>query len=133
MSGEKTVIAVDPGSYKCGVAVVRGGERVIVLHRAVVLTERMGDTLRDLLSAHMPDVILLGDGTTAKSIAEIADSMGAAVQYVDEKFTSVAARKRYFLENPPRGLRRLIPTSMQTPSEPYDDYVAVILAERYFA
>ena len=33
--------------------------------------------------------------------------------------------------NPPRGWRRLLPVSMQMPPEPYDDYVAVILAQRF--
>ena len=38
----------------------------------------------------------------------------------------------YWREHPPRGLMRLIPVTMQVPPVPVDDYVAVILAERYF-
>ncbi|HKM17981.1 MAG TPA: pre-16S rRNA-processing nuclease YqgF, partial [Limnochordia bacterium] len=33
--------------------------------------------------------------------------------------------------HPPRGWRRLLPVSLQTPPVPIDDYVAVILAQRY--
>ena len=33
----------------------------------------------------------------------------------------------------PRGLRRLLPTSMQVPPVPVDDFVAVILGTRYLA
>ncbi len=133
MNNDKTVLAIDPGSCKCGVAVVRGGVGVTVLHRAVLPTERISDALQRLCAEHQPDIILLGNGTTAKNVAETASRLGLELSLVDETLTSVAARKRYFTENPPRGLRRLIPTSMQTPSEPYDDYVAIILAERYLA
>ena len=55
------------------------------------------------------------------------------IQSVDEAFTSQRARQRFGLENPPRGLRRLIPPGLRTPPRPYDDYVAVLLAEDYFA
>jgi hypothetical protein len=48
---------------------------------------------------------------------------------VDEHGTTLRARARYFTDHPPRGWRRLIPRSLQTPPEPYDDYVAVLLAE----
>lgn len=131
--GQSVVIAVDPGRCKCGVAVVRGGTGAEVLHRAVVLAEEIRATLVDLCTVHCPDVILLGNGTTSADVAKAAEGLAVHVELVDEKFTSVAARKRYFVENPPRGFRRLIPLSMQTPSQPYDDYVAVILAERYLA
>lgn len=126
------VIAIDPGRCKCGVAVVRG-VAAEVLQRVVVPTDRVRETLADLCARYHPDVILLGNGTTSAGIAKVVEELGLRVELVDEKLTSLAARRRYFVENPPRGLRRLIPTSMQTPPEPCDDYVAVILAERYLA
>jgi hypothetical protein len=58
-----------------------------------------------------------------------SDKCGIAV---DESYTSEAARRRYVAENPPRGLERLLPSSLRTPSVPYDDYVAVILGERFW-
>ena len=44
--------------------------------------------------------------------------------------TSVKARERYWEHNPRRGWRRLLPATLQTPPEPVDDFVALILAER---
>jgi hypothetical protein len=48
---------------------------------------------------------------------------------IEEAGTTLAARARYFKEHPRRGWRRLLPLGLQTPPEPYDDYVAVLLAE----
>lgn len=133
MSRERrTVLAIDPGSCKWGVAVVAGGA-VEVLCRAVVQAEAVTETIADLVARYAPDMILLGNGTSSAAAAKTAQESGLPVELVDERLTSVEARVRYFKENPPRGLRRFIPTSLQTPPEPYDDYVAVILAERYLA
>ena len=43
------------------------------------------------------------------------------------------AKKAYWKAKPPRGWRRLLPVSMQVPPVPVDDFVAVILAQRYLA
>lgn len=133
-SGEpRIVIAIDPGRCKCGIAVVKGGTEIEVLHRAVVPTEQIPDVLVNLCPKYSPNVILIGNGTAANIVVESAEKLGSPVELVDEKYTSLEARKRYFLENPPKGLRRLIPTSFQFPDQPFDDYVALILAERYLA
>ncbi len=76
---------------------------------------------------------MIGDGTgsgqVAKEIRAALPQLPLAT--VDERFTSEEARRLYWVENPPRGWRRLLPVSMQMPPEPYDDYVAVILAQRF--
>ena len=130
----KSVLAIDPGRAKCGVAVVRrsGPDSLDVLHQRVVSTADLPAVLTDLTTRFSPDAVIVGNGTTADRALEAARrSTGLDVQVVDEKFTSLLARKRFFQENPPRGLRKLIPVSLQTPPRPIDDYVAVILAERY--
>ena len=52
---------------------------------------------------------------------------------VDEYNTTQLAKGEYWKANPPRGLKKLIPITMQVPPVPVDDYVAVILARRYIA
>ncbi len=131
MAERRIVLAIDPGRSKCGIAVVADGAEAEVLHRAVVPTDHLRQAVSELTARHRPEAILVGDGTTASEAAKAAEQAGAPVKVVDERLTSVEARKRYFVENPPRGLRRLIPVSLQTPSQPIDDYVAIILAERY--
>lgn len=128
-----TVLAIDPGTSKCGIAVV-GVTDAQVLHHSVVPTAGLLGAVTDLCGEHSPEVILVGNGTSAGGAAEMLVETGCApVRLVDEAMTSIAARKRFFKENPPRGLRKLLPTSLQTPPRPYDDYVAIILAERYLA
>ncbi|CAN0394535.1 unnamed protein product, partial [Phaeothamnion confervicola] len=41
------------------------------------------------------------------------------------------ARQRYYVENPPKGLWRLVPMGLQVPSVPVDDFAAVVMAEDY--
>ncbi|OFX17609.1 MAG: hypothetical protein A2Z18_10290 [Armatimonadetes bacterium RBG_16_58_9] len=135
-------MAIDPGRAKCGLAVVRrvappaepGSTPTLteVLHQQVTSTTDLDEAVSELTRAYSPDVVIVGNGTTSAHAVEVARGLqDAPVELVEERFTSLLARKRYFRENPPRGLRRLIPTSLQNPPRPHDDYVAVILAERY--
>lgn len=132
---KRVVLAIDPGRAKCGVAVVSAtvdNPTPQVLHRSVIDTNNLPQTAAALIEQFTPERILIGDGTTSKSAREMLSAQDCPpVEVVDEKFTTLLARERYFKENPPRGLRRLIPVSLQTPPTPYDDYVAIILAERY--
>lgn len=127
------VLAIDPGRMKCGVAVVQkmnAGPKI--LHRCVADTSHLDSILSELYARFSPDTFIIGNGTTSAQVLKMVESLKLAPAIlVDEKSTTLLARKRYFAENPPRGLRRLIPTTLQTPPAPYDDYVAVILAERY--
>ncbi|MCE5200298.1 hypothetical protein LLG39_15135 [bacterium] len=130
----RTVLAIDPGRCKCGIAVVRSEAGLETLYRQVVETSNIVPLVSGLMARFHPDVVIIGNGTTSARAAEAIAEIGIArVEFVDEKNTTLLARKRYFQENPPRGLRKLIPISLQTPSHPCDDYAAVILAEQYLS
>lgn len=132
----RCVLAIDPGRAKCGVAVVgrSGPDSFDVLHQGVAPTADLISVLAELFKRFSPDTIIVGNGTTsANTLEAVRQATGMDAGVVDEKFTSLLARKRYFQENPPHGLRRLIPISLQTPPCPIDDYVAIILAERYLS
>lgn len=154
------VVAIDPGREKCGVAVV-SSEREVIL-KAIVPAGRLLDEVQDLVARHGASTIVVGDRTGSRELARAicerlypgdairpgAPDRGASgdardagarregrdieIMLVDEHESSMEARRRYLLEHPGRGLERLLPVSMRVPREPYDDYVAVILAERYF-
>ena len=67
-----------------------------------------------------------------KEIAEaIQESTNVDLKLVDERHTTEMAKVRYFQEFPPRGLWKLVPIGLQTPPTCYDDFAAVVLAERY--
>lgn len=125
------VLAVDPGRAKCGVAVVSRDEGV--LHRAVVLTAGVAAAVDLLFARYNPQLVIVGNGTgSAKVTQTIRAALPAELplEQVDERHTSEIARKRFLLEHPAHGLGRLVPFGLRTPSIPYDDYVAIILAER---
>ena len=125
------VAAVDPGREKCGVAVV--DEDGNVLERAVVATARLVDELTARAIKFRPELILLGNGTTSRAAEETirAALSDIPVAIVDEYRTTDDAKVAYWKAHPPTGWRRFLPTGMQVPPEPVDDFVAVILAQRY--
>jgi RNase H-fold protein (predicted Holliday junction resolvase) len=125
------VAAIDPGREKCGVAVVDDSGRV--LEQAVVATVRLAEEIEARTKKYQPELILLGNGTTSRTAEETirAALPDLPVETVDEYRTTDDARIAYWKAHPPTGWRRFFPTSMQVPPEPVDDFVAVILAQRY--
>ncbi len=125
-----SVLAIDPGREKFGWAVV--AESSAVLAMGVDATSDFSRRIEALLIAHRPQAIVIGDRTGSKALAaKLEASTSLPLHRVDEHNTTLVARRRYFAANPPRGLRRLLPTTLQTPPRAYDDYVALILAERF--
>jgi len=126
------IIAVDPGTKKCGLAVIN---KHSVFEHSVLERQETLAQMDVWLKMYAVDAIVVGDGTGSRQfIAELTASYpawGKLVHMVDERFSTEEARKRYFKEHPPRWLARLLPVTMLTPPCPVDDYVAVILAERY--
>lgn len=124
------IVAIDPGRDKCGIAVMaRDGT---LRHRKVVPTAVLREEIGKIFQNYPVQRIVLGNGTTSDRRRQELEAAGWPVDVVDERGTTVAARRRYFQEHPPRGLSRLIPPSFRTPPVPYDDYVAVLLAEHYW-
>ncbi len=126
------ILAVDPGRLKCGLALLE--LQRVVLKEVVSRTETV-NRIVELLPSNGP--IIVGDRTGSK---EFIEELLAAIPHIsnrveptDEHLSSVQARQRYWLEHPPQGWHRLVPVSLQVPPVPIDDYVAVILAERYLA
>lgn len=124
-----TILAVDPGSMKCGLAVVT--DEMIVLNKRVVNLQSLPDAIQQLCDEYSVSVIVIGDRTHSKIIrAGLKSLPGLSVIMVNEDKSSLEGRYRYLKENT-KGLARLLPVGLRIPREPYDDYVAVILAERF--
>lgn len=126
------VLAIDPGSAKCGIAVTRPDG--VILARDIVAPADLLERVRALLQTYRPLCILIGGGTGSKPliVALRNAEMPVPICVVDEAYTSEEARARFVRETPPCGWQRLLPQSLRTPWCPYDDYVAIILAERYW-
>jgi RNase H-fold protein (predicted Holliday junction resolvase) len=126
------ILGFDPGRDKCGLAVM-GKERQLLYHQVVASQEAIA-TIQQLCQHFAIETIVMGNQTTAKSWRQkIAHEFPASVPIVlvDERYSSLEARDRYWQMYPPKGLQRLIPQGMREPPRPIDDIVAILLIERY--
>jgi RNase H-fold protein (predicted Holliday junction resolvase) len=128
----KTVLAIDPGKKKCGIAVV--DNKLQFIKGDVVENEELIEKVDIFVKKYSINNIIIGSGTNSKEITDTIKKRfaGIAVIEVAEKNTTMQARKRYFDYYPPGGLLRILPRSFLIPSRPYDDFAALIIAERFF-
>lgn len=77
-------------------------------------------------------LIIVGNGTASGPLVDrIRQHVpGMGVLVVNEKDTTLQAREKYWIANPRKSWRRLFPSSLQVPPEPYDDFAAFVIAER---
>lgn len=124
------ILAIDPGSVKCGIAIAEGDE---ILQLELLTKDEFFNDIFDLNKKWQPDLILLGDGTCSQYYKQqITDLLpDISLEMVDETSSSEEARRLYWKYNVPKGWRALIPLGLLFPPEPYDQYVALILLERY--
>ena len=125
-----TVLGLDPGTRKCGYAIITGVEEP-PLTLGIAPVETLGQRLRELVAMMPVTVAAVGRGTNAAAVIEVVRALGLPVELVDEHETTLKARARYFRDHPPRGWRRLLPRGMLIPERPIDDYAAVLIAERF--
>lgn len=129
---QPTILGFDPGRDKCGLAVM-GLDRQLYDHQ-VVPAKRAIATI-DLLRQKFPiSLMVMGNQTTAKTWKtqlEQALSEPLSIILVDERYSSLEARDRYWQMYPPTGLLRLLPRGLRQPPQPIDDIVAILLIERY--
>ncbi|NEQ64947.1 MAG: pre-16S rRNA-processing nuclease YqgF [Symploca sp. SIO2D2] len=126
------ILGFDPGRDKCGLAVI-GQEQQLLYHQVVPSPQAIA-TIKELSQKFPLETIVMGNGTTAKNWQqEISRNIGGSlsIALVDERYSTLEARDRYWQMYPPQGLQRLIPQGMRQPPRPVDDLVAIILVERY--
>jgi RNase H-fold protein (predicted Holliday junction resolvase) len=126
------ILGFDPGRDKCGIAVM-GLDRKLYYHQVVPANEAIA-TIQTLRQRFPISLMVMGDQTTAKRwqqqiIQELPEPL--SVVMVDERYTSLEARDRYWQMYPPQGFSQLIPQGMRQPPRPIDDIVAILLLERY--
>lgn len=124
-------ISIDPGREKTGIAILSLSGSVI--WHDIVNSEYLTDEIKNISAEYDTDLLIIGSGTSSKQkqqlIKKNLPSLNIVV--VDEYRTTEEARKLYFADNPPQGLKKFIPLGMQTPPVPVDDYAAIVIGRRY--
>jgi RNase H-fold protein (predicted Holliday junction resolvase) len=128
MSG---VLGVDPGTRKAGYALleITGG----VVTRGIEPIETLEAKLERVLAAHPVAALAMGAGTNAKAISAMLSNLGVPIRFVDERETTLAARRLYYAENRAPLWQRLLPLGLRFPPRPIDDYAAELIARRFLA
>ncbi|OUL35481.1 pre-16S rRNA-processing nuclease YqgF [Nostoc sp. 106C] len=129
---QPVILGFDPGRDKCGLAVI-GLDRQLHYHQVVVANEAIA-TIESLRQKFPVSLMVMGDQTTAKQWKqrlrqELAEPLNIVL--IDERYTTLEARDRYWQMYPPKGLTKLLPQGMRQPPRPIDDIVAILLIERY--
>ncbi len=129
---QPVILGFDPGRYKCGLAIV-GLDRSLCYHK-VISADQVIDHIESLRQTYPISLIVMGDQTGAKIWKqELSKRLkeGPNIILVDERYSSLEARDRYWEMFPPKGLNRILPQSMRSIPRPIDDIVAILLIERY--
>ena len=129
---QPAILGFDPGRDKCGIAVM-GLDRQLYYHQ-VILAEEAIANIEVQLQKFPVSLIVMGDQTTAKKWKQQLSqelSKLTNIILVDERYSTLEARDRYWQMYPPQGIIKLLPKGMRQPPRAIDDIVAVLLIERY--
>lgn len=129
---QPVILGFDPGRDKCGLAVI-GLDRQLHYHQVVLAKEAIA-TIETLRQRFPISLMVMGDQTTAKQwrqelYQKLTEPLNIIL--VDERYTTLEARDRYWQMYPPKGLIKLLPQGLRQPPRPIDDIVAILLIERY--
>lgn len=130
---------IDPGRYKIGFAIVENGKllfsAIIPKSKEEVLAKAVKDNDWKLLeqwgkegnvaavSNMIAEKVLLGDGTSSNEIKSLLKET-VNLEIVSEYETTLKGRELYWQLHSPKGLWKLIPTSLRTPPRDIDDLAA---------
>ena len=121
------IVSVDPGRNKCGLVLV-DCDSDCVIEGHVVATNAVLDTLQCWRQVAPVEFLVLGNGTASGSLRDQLPE-DLPVKLVDERGTTLQARKRYWQLWPPRGWRRLIPQGLLLPPTELDAVAALVILE----
>jgi RNase H-fold protein (predicted Holliday junction resolvase) len=123
------ILAIDPGKDKSGLAVLDNEKSIY--YRKIVASQKIEAYLKELVNRFNIEGFVLGDGTSSREIEErLQKYFNLPIYLLDEAYTTMEAEARYRQERL-QGIKRILGFISWKPARPLDDYVAVILAERY--
>lgn len=125
-------MGIDPGTSKCGYAVLSSaGERLAL---EVILAEQLLARVAVDVAAGVR-VVCVGDATRSRDVLTRlrAQWPELRIELVDERNTSLQARRRYYQDHPPRGILRFVPRGLLVPKTALDGYAALLIIERFLS
>ena len=125
-------ISIDPGKYKCGLVLVNFNQKIV--EQAIVInTEFLLEYLKNLNSFENISKVLIGNGTTSKQIIEKLKYINKDLIIVEERNSTLRAKKRYFELFPISGMKILLPREIFIMNINLDAVSALIILEDYFS
>ena len=130
-SNQPVLLGFDPGRDKCGLAVM-GADLKLYYHQVILAVETVA-TIQTLRQKFPISLLIMGNQTTAQHWKQQLEQElpPLDIVMVDERYSSLEARDRYWQMYPPQGFFKLLPRGLRQPPRPVDDIVAIILLERY--
>lgn len=126
------ILAIDPGKDKLGVALYDERKGNVIFYE-IVSRDAFPEWLARLMEKYSLERFVIGDGTHSESVQAELQTLAphCSIVVVDEAYSTLEARDLYFQFYPPKGVKRFLPRSLQTPGRPVDDLVAIIILKRY--
>ena len=124
------LISIDPGKCKCGLVLVDLNKKKV--DQAIVInTEFLHKYLKSLNSFENISKVIIGNGTTSKQNLEKLKFINKDLIIVEEKNTTLRAKKRYFELFPIKGLKTFLPKEIFIMNKNLDAVSALIILEDY--
>ena len=124
------LISIDPGKCKCGLVLVDLHQKKV--DQAIVLnTEVLPNYVKNLKSSENISKVIIGNGTTSRQNIEKLKFIKNDLIIVDEKNTTLRAKKRYFELFPTRGIKNFLPKEIFILNKNLDAVSALIILEDY--
>jgi|TARA_B000000532_G_scaffold146423_1_gene117646 RNase H-fold protein (predicted Holliday junction resolvase) len=124
------LISIDPGKCKCGLVLVDFLEKKV--DQAIVLnTESLPIYVKNLNASENISKVIIGNGTTSRQNIEKLDFIRNNLIIVEEKNTTLRAKKRYFEIFPTKGLKSFLPKEIFIMNKNLDALSALIILEDY--
>ncbi len=102
-----------------------------IVDSRIVSREEFCDYWEEIEEAYGIEKVIIGNGTGSDFFRSLAVEKNKKVFLINEEGSSEEARRIFFQENPPRGLKKLIPRGLLTPPGAIDDYAARVLLYRF--
>ena len=122
------LISIDPGKCKCGLVLV-DLQKKKVDQAIVVNTEFLPNYVKNLNSSENISKVIIGNGTTSRQNIEKLDFIRNDLIIVEEKNTTLRAKKRYFEIFPTKGLKSFLPKEIFIMNKNLDALSALIILE----